>query len=88
MVVIPSQGPFELRSELQQVIAEVSVCVVRSGQAAPLERWDETISDLDDVLTGQACHPRAGDEEAVSPDFVHDLSHARRHLIRCADELD
>jgi hypothetical protein len=83
-----SQGPHEVRSELQQISAEVSVCVVRSSQAAPLERWDETVGDLDDVLTGQACHPWTGDEEPVPPNFVHDLSHARRHLVRCADELD
>src|SRR6266850_1127567 len=57
----------KVRSELQQISAEVSVCVVRSSQAAPLERWDETVGDLDDVLTGQACHPWTGDEEPVSP---------------------
>jgi hypothetical protein len=62
-----SQGPHEARSELQQISAEVSVCVVRSSQAAPLERWDETVGDLDDVLTDQACHPWTGDKKPIPP---------------------
>jgi hypothetical protein len=44
--------------------------VVCPGQAPPLECRDETVSDLDDVLTGRTRLPWAGDEESASPDLL------------------
>src|SRR5262249_50310062 len=75
-------------SELQQILAEVRVRVGRPGQAAALQRRDETVGDLDNVLPGQTGLPWAGDEETVPPDCVHDLCHALGDLVRCANELD
>jgi hypothetical protein len=60
------------------MIAKVGVRVVPPGQASPLQRRDETVGDLDDVLTGETRHPWAGDEVPISPDLIHDLSHACR----------
>src|SRR6266446_2764857 len=81
-------GLLEVQSELQQILAEVRVRVGRPGQAAPLQRRDEPIGDLDDVLPGQPRLPWAGDEEPVPPDCFHHLPHALGDLVRCANEFD
>src|SRR5262245_53886791 len=75
-------------SELQQIIAEVLVCVGCPGQATTLKRRDEAVGDLDDVLPGQPRLPWTGDEEPIPPDLLHDLCHALGDLVRCANELD
>src|ERR1700738_3218827 len=78
------RGPAGL--ELEQVVAELFVAVTRPRQASSLQGRDQAVGDLDHIFPVEP-HHGAGDEEAIPTNLVHELTHARRHLVRGADQL-